>query len=194
MRIVAGTLRGRTVDGPKWDGLRPTSDSLRETLFNVLGPTIGGLRVLDAFAGTGAVGLEALSRGARDVTFVDADPRAIKLIEQNISKLGVENACGTIRGDFMTLSARAPFDLIFLDPPYELAGLERAMRRAAGWVVDGGRVVLEHSRRREPPDGVEAVGAAGIALTKYRTLTAGDSALSFYTATLSPAASAASET
>ena len=76
MRIIAGTLKGRRLDAPDWDGLRPTSDKLRETLFNVLAPRIGGARVLDGYAGTGAVGIEALSRGAAHVTFVERDPRA----------------------------------------------------------------------------------------------------------------------
>jgi len=177
VRIVAGTLRGRTIDGPKWDGLRPTSDSLRETLFNVLGPSIDGARVMDVFAGTGAVGIEAVSRGASHVRFIERDPRAIALIERNISKLGVQNVCATVRADFMTWrSPSERCDLIFLDPPYELPDLGNAVRRAAGLLGAGGRLVLEHSRRREPPDGSDA------ALTKYRTLTAGDSALSFYTA------------
>ncbi len=185
MRIVAGQLRGRTLDGPSWDGLRPTSDSLRETLFNVLGPKIVGLRILDAFAGTGAVGIEALSRGAAHVTFIERDPRAVALIEKNIAKLlGREDAkirCAVVRGDFMAPSpangrmAADRFDLVFLDPPYELSGLDEAVERAAGMAAPGGRVVVEHGTKRGVPP-----AAAGFA--KYRTLTAGDSALSFYTA------------
>lgn len=178
MRIVAGTFRGRTIDGPKWDGLRPTSDSLRETLFNVLGPTVLGVRVLDAFAGTGAVGIEALSRGAAHVTFVEHDRRAISLIETNITKLlgadEARNRCVIIRGDFMSASLPKS-DLLFLDPPYELAGLDDAIRHAATVTAPSGRVVVEHSKKRELPDAVPG-------LAKYRTLTAGDSALSFYTA------------
>lgn len=189
MRIVAGQFRGRTIDGPTWDGLRPTSDSLRETLFNVLGPSVLGARVLDAFAGTGAVGIEALSRGAAHVTLIDRDPRAIKLIEQNIARLsggGEANAatsrCAIIRGDFMTgitaaaATSDASFDLVFLDPPYELAELDAAIARAGALIAPGGRVVVEHSRKREPV-------AVAPGLAKYRTLNAGDSALSFYTAT-----------
>jgi 16S rRNA (guanine(966)-N(2))-methyltransferase RsmD len=176
VRIVAGTLRGRNINGPKWDGLRPTSDSLRETLFNVLGPTVSGVRILDAFAGTGAVGIEAISRGATRATFIERDTRAIKLIEDNISALGIAAECAIIRGDFMRTQAPAErFDLIFLDPPYELAELDEAIGRAAAAIAPGGRVVVEHSRKRDLP-------AAVPGLAKYRTLTAGDSALSFYTA------------
>jgi 16S rRNA G966 N2-methylase RsmD len=89
LRIIGGTLKGRRLDGPRWDGLRPTSDRLRETLFNVLGPRIEGARVLDGYAGTGAVGIEALSRGAAHVTFVDEDPRAATLIAANLERCGL---------------------------------------------------------------------------------------------------------
>ena len=175
MRIVAGTLRGRTLDGPKWDGLRPTADSLRETLFNVLGQSLVGVRVLDAFAGTGAVGIEAVSRGAVHATFIERDPRAIRLIEENISKLGVRDACAIVRGDFMRAATAEQFDLVFLDPPYEWPDLDDAIARTAALIRPGGRVIVEHARKRELP-------AAVPGLAKYRTLTAGDSALSFYTA------------
>src|ERR1700740_2009082 len=90
MRIVAGRLKGRRLDAPAWEGLRPTSDKLRETLFNVLAPRIEGARLLDGFAGTGAVGIEALSRGASHVTFVESDPRASALIADNLAACGIE--------------------------------------------------------------------------------------------------------
>lgn len=180
MRIVAGTLKGRRLEGPTWDGLRPTSDSLRETLFNVLGPTLRGANVMDAFAGTGAVGIESLSRGAARVTFVEQDLRAITLLKRNIAHAGVENACVIIRDDFMKpraqrIDTQARYDLVFLDPPYEIPGLESAVAAAAARTIAGGRVIVEHSRRRALPDAVP--GAA-----RYRVLEAGDSALSFYTA------------
>src|SRR6476619_1776228 len=92
MRIVAGTFRGRQLKSPTWEGLRPTSDRLRETLFNILGPAIRGARVLDGYAGTGAIGLEALSRGAAQVTFVENDARAVRLIEANLAALDAGGA------------------------------------------------------------------------------------------------------
>src|SRR5215216_162999 len=92
MRIVAGKLHGRQLKSPIWEGLRPTSDRLRETLFNILGPSVRGARVLDGYAGTGAIGIEALSRGAAQVTFVEQDARAVKLIEANLASLGDEAA------------------------------------------------------------------------------------------------------
>src|SRR5262249_23609885 len=111
MRIVAGEFRGRTLKSPTWEGLRPTSDRLRETLFNILGPSVREARVLDGYAGTGAIGIEALSRGAAHVTFVERDPRAVALIRSNLSAL---------------LSSEAPKPVIiraaFADAARELIG------------------------------------------------------------------------
>src|SRR6187455_2338156 len=119
MRIVAGAFRGRQLESPTWEGLRPTSDRLRETLFNILGPVVRGARVLDGYAGTGALGIEALSRGAAAVTFVERDPRAVKLIEANLAGLG---ASGVIMraglADAVSRLGGQVFDLIILDPPY----------------------------------------------------------------------------
>ena len=89
MRVIAGRLKGRRLNSPSWDGLRPTSDKLRETLFNILAPRIAGARVLDAYAGTGALGIEALSRGAARVTFIERDRRAQALIEENLARCGI---------------------------------------------------------------------------------------------------------
>ena len=175
MRIIAGTLNGRRLVAVPGDRVRPTSDSLRETLFNVLGPTVAGSRVLDAFAGTGALGLEAISRGATHVTFVDADPRALKVITTNVAHCGVENACAIIRGDFLR-RLRSPlrgFDLVLLDPPYAVESLDAVLGCACESVRPEGRIVLEHSRRRDAPP---AIGE----WQRARLLIAGDSALSFY--------------
>ena len=182
VRIIAGRLKGRRLIAPKGSAIRPTSDSLRETLFNVLGDAPPGARVLDAYAGTGALGLEALSRGARHVTFVERDRTAADLIARNVRALGAEDACAIIRADFTAPSPRAPgwaregFDLVLLDPPYEEPDLAGVMARAASMVSAGARVVLEHSRRREAPE-------AAPGLRRTRVLPAGDSALSFYETT-----------
>ena len=180
MRIVAGTLKGRTLKGPTGPGLRPTSDGLRETLFNVMGALIDGARVLDGFAGTGAVGLEALSRGAARVTFVENDRRALALIRQNIEACGVTASCEVIAGDLVTLDRRhatpGPFEFVFLDPPYETSGLDAVVTTAGRWLGPGGILVLEHSKRRPAPE------QAGL-LVRRRVLQAGDSALSFYGST-----------
>src|SRR5262245_19979731 len=120
MRIVAGTLKGRTLKPPAWDGLRPTSDRLRETLFNVLAPRMAGSRFLDIYAGTGAIGIEALSRGARHVTFVESDRRAQALIAENLLRCGVAEGYAIIRAAAPQALERLageptlePFDLIY---------------------------------------------------------------------------------
>ncbi|KAF0168072.1 MAG: putative methyltransferase, partial [Caulobacteraceae bacterium] len=97
MRIIAGRNKGRSLAAPKWDGLRPTSDKLRETLFNIIAPHVIDARVLDVFAGTGAVALEALSRGAAAATCIEQDRRAVQLIEANRALCGDENRCAIIR-------------------------------------------------------------------------------------------------
>src|SRR4026209_2247552 len=123
IRIIAGSLKGRRLTSPDWPGLRPTSDRLRETLFNVLADTVVGARVLDGCAGTGAVGIEAISRGAAHVTFLERDPRAIELIRRTLTHCGVSGGYVIIRLDLDREMARpfdVLFDLIFLDPPYEM--------------------------------------------------------------------------
>src|SRR3954462_8239522 len=123
MRVIAGTLKGRRLKAPTWDGLRPTSDQLRETLFNILSARVVGARVLDGYAGTGAVGIEALSRGAAQVTFVEQDRRAQALIADNLARCGVADDYAIIRAGFTRapapLPADATFDIILLDPPYD---------------------------------------------------------------------------
>src|SRR5262245_34703505 len=153
MRVIAGRLKGRRLKAPTWEGMRPTSDKLRETLFNILAPRIDGARFFDGYAGTGAVGIEALSRGAGHVTFVDQDRRATKLIAANLiacvpSEALAEEGDGaadyTIEtGDVATLlrGHSAALDLIWLDPPYD-ADSSEALLAAAGALAAGGLVVL----------------------------------------------------
>lgn len=175
MRIIAGSLRGRRLKSPTWDGLRPTSDKLRETLFNVLAPIVEGARVLDGYAGTGAVGLEALSRGAAHVTFVERDRRAQSLIAENVSACGVGDGCAIIRGGIERAStelAAASFDLVLLDPPYNHDSAA-VIASAARLLAANGTLVLEHARRQAVP---ETAGG----LTRTREVVSGDSALAFY--------------
>jgi 16S rRNA (guanine(966)-N(2))-methyltransferase RsmD len=176
LRIIAGSLRGRRLDVPDWAGLRPTSDKLRETLFNVLGPRIVGARVLDGYAGTGAVGIEALSRGAAHVTFVDSDRRAIRLIESNLERCGLNERYAIIRVDFARtppLFTADPFDIVFLDPPYGKNEMTAALASAAALAVPGMLFVVEHAKRDAPPP-----QEGRLALT--RDLASGDSGLAFY--------------
>ncbi len=184
MRVIAGSLRGRRLATPSWEGLRPTSDKLRETLFNILAPRIAGARVLDGYAGTGALGIEALSRGASAVTFVESDRRAQALIEGNLARCGIAEGYAIIRTSMAraleTLhggSNAAPFDVVLLDPPYDpgrgAGGFDTLLAAAGAVIADEGIVVLEHARKRGAP---EAAGA----LVRIREVTSGDSALTLY--------------
>jgi 16S rRNA (guanine966-N2)-methyltransferase len=176
MRVIAGRLKGRRLEAPKWAGLRPTSDRLRETLFNVLAPRIAGARVLDGYAGTGAVGIEALSRGAAHATFVEQDGRAVGLIEANLRRCAVSDRYAIIRARFADVSKRLAgdrFDVVFLDPPYGAAELAAALAHAMPLLAADGVLVLEHARRDEAPP------VAGT-LARTRDLVSGDSALAFY--------------
>ncbi len=173
MRIIAGELKGRRLKSPKWTGLRPTSDKLRETLFNVVSARVPEARVLDFYAGTGAIGIEALSRGASHVTFVDVDVRALKLIDENLRHCGIKDRYVIIRTP-QSLPARS-FELAVLDPPYDEPDLTAAIAAAEPLIALGGLLVLEHARRRPVPDEVGR-------LRKTRELISGDSALAFYDA------------
>jgi len=174
MRVIAGRYKGRRLKTPTWEGLRPTSDKLRETLFNILAPRIGGARVFDGYAGTGAVGIEALSRGAAYVTFVEQDRRASALIAANIEACGAVADYTIETGDVATLLRRhaAAFDVIWLDPPYDGDSFD-ALAAAAGALVPGGLVVLERATRREPD--------VPASLARIRDVTSGDSTLTFLT-------------
>lgn len=176
MRIIAGRNKGRTLKAPKWDGLRPTSDKLRGTLFNILQHRVAGARVLDVFAGTGAIALEALSRGAAAATCVEGDRRAAALIAENVALCGDTDRCAIIRDDASRVLQRSisggPFDLVILDPPYDFAVLDAVVGAAATQRAPGALVILEHASRLAPPQ------PPGLTLT--RTVTSGDSALTFY--------------
>jgi 16S rRNA (guanine966-N2)-methyltransferase len=172
LRVIAGNLKGRKLATPTWPGLRPTSDKLRETLFNVVALRVEGARVLDAYAGTGAIGIEALSRGAGHVTFIESDPRALKLIQENLLRCGVSERYAII-GTRVVSGLNGSFDLAVLDPPYEEPDLSLPVAAVTPAMNPGGMIVLEHARRRVPPEAGD-----GLALT--RTLTSGDSALTFY--------------
>ena len=178
MRIIAGDQKGCQLFSPTWKGLRPTSDRLRETLFNVLRNQVIGARFLDGCAGTGAIGLEAMSRGASSVTFVESDRRATTLIEKNIKQCGLETRSTVVLGGLPESLARPVdrpcFDLCVLDPPYEFdtAAISAILTGVKGYLEEDGLIVLERARR------VEAVEVAG--LRNQRCITSGDSALYFY--------------
>lgn len=180
MRIVSGRFRGTALATPKGDGTRPTSDRLRETIFNILAhgyeDPVAEARVLDLFAGTGALGLEALSRGARSCTFVEEAVEPRGLIRRNVEQMGLTGVTKIFRRDATSLGDAGtiePFDLVFLDPPYRKGLGEKALAsaRAGGWLKPDALCVLE-----EAADAPLAV-PEGFALLDERT--AGDSKVAF---------------
>jgi len=185
MRIIAGTYRSRILKSPKDLALRPTSDYLRETLFNVLGSGISGSRFLDVFAGTGAVGIEALSRGATQATFIEKHAPTAALIRKNLSLLQINSGATVISADAVraleTLETKlhtgeAPYDYIFIDPPYAATeDYSRVLQHIASHrlLAHDGIVIVEHRKTFNPPEQVAD-------LNRVRLLRQGDAALSFY--------------
>jgi 16S rRNA (guanine966-N2)-methyltransferase len=185
MRVIAGTYKSRILKSLKGLALRPTSDKLRETLFNVLGTGVAGSRFVDLFAGTGAIGIEALSRGAAEVVFIENHAPAANLIRKNLESLGVRTgatvlAVDALRGLDMLAARHRPgdqaFDFIFLDPPYAAADdYARVLRflGAAAFLGPGGIVIAEHHRKFDLP---EHSGE----LPRVRILKQGDATLSFF--------------
>ncbi len=155
MRIIAGTRRGHKIAAPKGLDTRPTSDRVRESAFNLIGP-VDGASVLDLFAGSGAMGLEALSRGAEHATFVEADRRAAETIDENLAKLRLTGARivrdDAVRALAAEASAGRKYDLVLVDPPYDLyPELEPKLARYLPHVLaDGGLLVVETGARVEP--------------------------------------------
>ena len=187
MRIIAGSLRSRTLVAPPGLATRPTSDRLRETLFNVLAPRIEGAAFMDLYAGSGAVGIEALSRGAARVEFVERAPAALKVLRGNLEKLGITagfrihtaSVGATLRCAVET-SKRGQYEVLFLDPPYDAAREYSATLgllggSAAGLLAEGALVIAEHRRKERLEDRYGS-------LARTRLLEQGDAALSFYAA------------
>lgn len=181
MRVIAGKYRSRSLRSLRGQAMRPTSDRLRETLFNILGPAVAGAVFVDLYAGTGAVGIEALSRGARTAVFVENHRPAVELIRANLRELGIESGAEVLAGDALRglrrLASRGLVaDFIFADPPYADA---RAYTEVLDWLGENdllasdGVLILEHAARHPLSDG-------GGRMKKSRTMRQGDAALSFY--------------
>lgn len=172
-RISSGRLRGRVLRVAP--GVRPTESRLREALFSIWGPRVRESRFLDLFAGSGAVGLEALSRGAAEVWLVEGDPRVARVLASNLERVGVERR-RLVRAELPAGLARvagSTFDLIFADPPYAFEAYLEVLERAAPLLAEGGSLALEHARRLELP-----ISVSILELEDRRTY--GDKALSFY--------------
>jgi 16S rRNA (guanine966-N2)-methyltransferase len=185
MRIVAGKWRGKTLadlgEGDTKAHLRPTTDRVRENLFNLLlngkhGDPVTGARVLDLFAGTGALGLEALSRGAASVTFVDNGSAARALLRDNVGRCAAQGVTKIYRRDATDLGENrgAPFGLVFLDPPYGqgLGEVALASARDGGWIAPGAMVVWEDSAASLPPEGFEVLDERSYGGTRITLLRA----------------------
>ena len=185
MRVIAGTYRSRQLKSLKGLALRPTSDRLRETLFNILAPRIRGARFLDAFAGTGAVGIEAISRGAKEVVFLENCSPAATLIQRNLDSLDIPSGVRLITADVLRAlqqiadahqTTTPPFDIVFLDPPYAAAEEYHRVLSFLGvarFLVDGSIIIAEHRSKFDLP---QRFGH----LARYRLLKQGDASLSFY--------------
>ena len=180
MRIIAGAYKGRNLKSPPSMNVRPTSDRLRETLFNVIAPRIQEARFLDLCAGSGAVGIEALSRGASYATFVDRSRRSCKLIEANLELCRVPEEQHEIYSaevsEFLRQTKSEPWDIVFFDPPYKedyLKTLEYLGSNTSKLLTDEGLLIVEHHHKNHLPDEIGS-------LRRTRILKQGDSALTFY--------------
>jgi 16S rRNA (guanine966-N2)-methyltransferase len=179
--VIAGKFRSRRLKGPGLLRLRPTSDRLRETLFNILGPAVEDSLFVDLYAGTGAIGIEAISRGAREVIFIESNVKAARLARENLASLGIRGGAELLQADALAglekLAGRhLVADFVFLDPPYDakdehLNALEYL--DASHLVAPGGMVIVEHRNKTELPERLER-------LERARLLEQGDASLSFY--------------
>lgn len=167
MRIIAGERKGHTIVAPKGLDTRPTSDRVRENVFNIVAPWVEGARVLDLYAGSGAMGLEALSRGAASAVFVEAEPQAVRAIERNLDKLRLTGATVLRRDAITGLAQEAAsgrkYDLVLADPPYSMTDYDALARYLPLVLTEDGLVVLESAAKTEP----ELAGLAVRSTRKY---------------------------
>jgi 16S rRNA (guanine966-N2)-methyltransferase len=188
VRVITGMAKGRPLKTVKGHDIRPTADRVKESLFNVIGPRVAGADFLDLFAGSGAVGIEALSRGASFCVFVELQTAHLKVVEENLAATGLRDRAELLRRDARAatsdLGARGRrFDLIFVDPPYGQELVPTALQGIAehSLLTQGGWVLCEHHRRDSVPDALPGPGEAG-GLTKFRELLFGETVISLYKA------------
>jgi len=182
MRVISGSLKGHTLFAPKGKRIRPTSDHVKETLFNMIGPRVVRAFFLDVFAGTGSIGIEALSRDAAEVLFVEKAPAHVRVLKRNLTVCAVESGCQVYCADanrilkVLQKEGRC-FDIVFLDPPYRQTNMLKDMLQrltSMSLVSEAGLIVAEHAHTFVPPSVLEG----GFFLTKHRQI--GDTTLSFY--------------
>lgn len=178
LRIIAGEHRGRRLSFPDAEGLRPTPDRVRETVFNWLAPWVPGAHCLDLFAGSGALGFEALSRGAESVTWVEFNPRVADQLDANLRLLRGEARGRIVRGSALEFLARPPerrYDLVFLDPPFGKDWLDGILGQlsTAGWLSENARVYVESEAdlALRLPEGWELVRDKTAGQVQYRLFT-----------------------
>lgn len=178
MRVIAGEFRSRVLKTLPGMDVRPTPDRMRESLFSILTPHIGGSVFLDAYAGTGSVGIEALSRGASRAVFIEKNRAAMLVLKENLRSLGIEERAEVAFGKTVQLIARHEADIVFLDPPYPLEGEYAAALNILGKSPPA-LVIAQHAARFALADRYGA-------LFRYRVLKQGDNSLSFYRPTEPP--------
>jgi 16S rRNA (guanine966-N2)-methyltransferase len=172
MRVIGGEFRSRRLKSVPGDSARPTPDRLRETLFNILSGRIGGARFLDAYAGTGAIGIEALSRGAAHACFLERSRHAVQVIRENLASLGIESKATVVAGPALRAILNFPAGIVFLDPPYELEN-EYALAMDLFAATSASLVIAQHSKHF-------TLAPAYGNLTRFREVRQGDNVLSFY--------------
>lgn len=181
MKIVGGKYRGRHLLSPSFKGIRPTTNMVKEAIFNVIGGAVTGAEILDLFAGTGALGIEALSRGAKSAVFVDSSQEACDLIRSNLKKLGISSAATVMQAQCESAvkklyDAGRSFDIIFIDPPYHKSELEGILLLlgAMNILKKNGIAVVEHSCK------TKALQSAGGGISAFKTRRYGDTSVTFY--------------
>lgn len=186
VRIIAGSRKGRVLKGPRGEGFRPTADRVRQAVFDILGQWLDGLAVLDLFAGTGAFGLEALSRGAVRAVLLDHGRESLELCRHNAAALELTESCEIVAaafgsGSLRELGGKGPFDLVFADPPYGAFTPEAVLASVgeANLLSASGRLIVEHDKREEAPR-----AHAGLRLETSRRF--GDTVVSFYVKAAGP--------
>ncbi|MBN3526127.1 16S rRNA (guanine(966)-N(2))-methyltransferase RsmD [Paenibacillus apiarius] len=181
MRVISGTARGRSLKPVPGMGTRPTTDKVKEALFSMIGPYFDGGRALDLFAGTGGLGIEAVSRGAEMAIFVDKDPKAVEVVQHNVESAGMKEQCEVYRNDarraIKALTKRGmQFQLIFLDPPYRLKDADELLMSMwnGGLIGRDATIVVEHDARHQYPSSIgplyvwKLADYGEIALTMYK--------------------------
>jgi 16S rRNA (guanine(966)-N(2))-methyltransferase RsmD len=175
MRVITGSARGMTLRTLEGDNVRPTTDKVKEAVFSAIQFEIEGRRILDLFAGSGQLGIEALSRGAKNAVFVDADKNAVKIVKENLAKTKLDSLATVAQTDsiaFLTMTDKI-FDIAFVDPPYETGLLQKAMAKIDEHIAEGGVVICEHPFKEELDDEIGG-------LKKYREYKYSKTAVTVY--------------